>query len=231
METTIYRDSEELMKMASRVIEMENGYDSSMRGIFLDRLVSGYVQEKVEETVMMFDTIMENQKDNRRSYGDCDSIVTKLKTKGSLDRFDPVKVKENNDRARVIFSKMYGQLEKSVVSTEEVGLTVVYQAILMDNVFTDNCFLVIKTTCTDSFDGKKTEFHIRKVKPNLRVADLELIHYGDIRDKGFVLSLKSNRTNGMEINGDGGMLDHYYKFKVALRTLHDIHYEIMNYND
>ena len=53
------KDRDQLKQMASKITSMENMYDSSMRGVFLDILVSNYVEEKAEETVKMFDYIME----------------------------------------------------------------------------------------------------------------------------------------------------------------------------
>jgi hypothetical protein len=65
-------------EMASHVIKMEENFDGSTRGLFLDKLVSNYMLQYNEKIIKMFDTIYNEQKEIEQSYGDDDSFVRKI---------------------------------------------------------------------------------------------------------------------------------------------------------
>ena len=81
---------DKLIKMAESVRKMEKDGDHSMRGYFIDELVTNYVETFGDDFINMFEYIMTHQKDVYGSYGDFDSSVTKLKIVGDIvenDRF------------------------------------------------------------------------------------------------------------------------------------------------
>ena len=73
------KDDAAIKEMSTQVVAMEKKYDYSMRGVFLERLVTEYVQIMSKDLIMMFEYIMEHQKDDHGSYGDFDVTINKLK--------------------------------------------------------------------------------------------------------------------------------------------------------
>lgn len=211
--------------MAQRVRALEKKYDSSMRGVYLDSLVTEYVQLEAGKTVEMFDYIMKNQKETRETYGDIDEAVTKLKTRGSLDRYNHKSILKSRFEIDTLLSKMEG-IELTQKSQEEKP-SVEYQAMLLEDIFCGMDFLLIKITHTNySPLGPKLEFHIRRVHKKLKNAELSLVRYGDIRDSGYALSLQSDYGRPYSIEGGSGMLSHYSDFNGAYRTLLNVYNEL-----
>ena len=152
-------DNKAIEEMARRVRDLEKKYDSSMRGVYLDSLVTEYVQLEANKTVEMFDYIMENQKETRETYGDIDEAVTKINPKGSLDRYDYKSILKSRKEIDTLLSKMEGM--DLTQKTEEKKPSVEYQAMLLEDIFCGMDFLLIKITHTNySALGPKLEFHI-----------------------------------------------------------------------
>jgi len=75
---------EAIAKMASEIIKMEDSGDYSMRGVFLDQVVTEYVKNYGERFALMFNTIYDRQIEDYDDYGDIDVKVTKLKIVGDI---------------------------------------------------------------------------------------------------------------------------------------------------
>jgi hypothetical protein len=221
------KEREKLKKMAAEITSMEDKYDSSMRGVYLDILVSNYVQEKAEETVKMFDFIMTTQKEKYDSYGDIDTAVTKLKIKGFLDRFDPEKIKERKIFTRKIIRELRDlpAIDNDGIDTPIVDVE--YQAMFLEDIFCGIDFLVLKIIHKNaSLLGNAIEFHIRRVHKKIKKADLSLVKYGDLRDEGYTLSLNSTYGRPMELVDGRGMIPCYSNFESAFRALREVYIEL-----
>ena len=75
---------DKLVVMADEIRTMEKAGDYSMRGYYIDELVTNYTETFGEDFVNMFNYIMEHQQKVYDTYGDCDETVTKLKTTGDI---------------------------------------------------------------------------------------------------------------------------------------------------
>lgn len=199
------KDRENIKKMATQVQAMEGKYDSSMRGKFLDLLVSEYVSLKAGETVDMFDTIMREQKDVHDTYGDIDTAATKLKLSGTM------KPRYHGDNYETSISAMF-----------------------LDDIFCGEKFVIFKVVISpNDWEGEAKErftekqLHIRKVEKAPKKANLDLIQYGDLRDNGYCVSLISKYGREFEVQDGRGMVYYYPKFEAAFRALREIKLELV----
>lgn len=219
-----------IKKMASEVRKIEDSYDDSMRGVLLDLLVTEYVSTYKEKLIEMFDYIMKNQKEKRETYGDADSAVTKVKPTGSLDRFDPKKILESDKAVSKILD---GLMDRKPEGKKEIGERKVetsYEVMILDDIFCGVSFSVIKITSKKEGDPWSSfEFHIRRINPGTKSINLESIRYGDLRDKGYVISIKNDYfgyRDKLEIQDERGMLHFYRGFDESYRALREVYGEL-----
>ncbi len=198
------KDREQVKKMASQIKSMEEKYDSSMRGVFMDMVVTEYVALKGNETVSMYDTIMSEQKEVHDTYGDIDTAATKLQIKGEIPKG------HRND---------------------EITATAMF---LNDIFCGEKFVIFKITRAPKDLEGEmkerftEVELHIRKVEKEPKKADTSLIHYGDIRDNGYCISFVSKYgSKDFEPQDGRGMLFYYPKFEAAFRALREIKIELV----
>lgn len=103
--------------IAIKIKEKEDSYDESMRGAILIDVIDRYVEAYGEKFLQLFNDIFEKQEEAYGSYGDYDYSATKLKVSGRLrdEKYFPEKEYEEINRA-----------------------------ILLNNIFSDNYFLIIE---------------------------------------------------------------------------------------
>ena len=96
-------------EMANMLIKMEDSYDYSMRGVFMDHVVTEYVKSYGERFANMFNTIYDKQVEDYDSYGDYDVKVTKLKIVGDIvnRKHYTEKMKQNDDEKTFIAPKQF----------------------------------------------------------------------------------------------------------------------------
>ena len=97
---------------------------------------------------------MANQKDTRDTYGDIDTAATKLKIKGSLDRFDPVKLRQSNLEIRKLIRNLRELPEVLNDNVEEPIVDVEYSAMFLEDIFCGIDFLVVKRAQERFSNGK-----------------------------------------------------------------------------
>ena len=93
---------DKLVAMAEEVRNMEKEGDYSMRGYYIDELVTNYIETFGNDFVNMFTYIMEHQEKVYDTYGDCDETVTKLKTTGDIVKKD-IWTNKNSYSVRAMF--------------------------------------------------------------------------------------------------------------------------------
>ena len=189
-----YHESIKVMSgIAKSIIKFEKECDSSMRGVYLDDVVTRYVLEQVPEIVLMYEYIVANQKEDYDNYGDIDTSVTKIKVKGK-----PEYRKENYDctvtgiELRDIFS-----------DNSFVIIKVIEQHKTLENF-------------------KHIYYHVRKVFKEIKEINYkDFARYGDLRDENYVLSINSKYHNEFEFDVESGrgMLDVYREYKQFVDAL------------
>ena len=199
MEYTFDQCRDYLSQVAKKIVEMEKSFDSSMRGVWLDTLVSNYVSEMGKDFSMMFDYIMANQTEKYQSYGDIDNAVTKLKVTGS--KFE--KYPDYTYTATGIF----------------------LNDIFCDNKFV--IIKVVESHKTiERFNT--VYYHVRKVNKEPKTLNYNtLVPYGDLRDDGYVVSyvLKPFRDEITCVDGRG-MAHFYARFKEAYDAIRQPYFEL-----
>lgn len=219
-----------IKKMASEVRRIEDSYDNSMRGVLLDFLVTEYVSTYKEKLIEMFDYIMKNQKEKRETYGDADTAVTKVKPTGSLDRFDTKKILETDKSVSKILDSLMNRKPEAKPEIKERKIETSYEAMILDDIFCGVSFSLIKIISKKENDPWSSfEFHIRRVKPGTKSVNLGSIRYGDLRDEGYIISIKNDYfgyRDELEIQDERGMLHFYRGFDESYRALREVYGEL-----
>ncbi len=205
----------EASKMASRVIEMENQYDNSMEGSYLDKVITAYVQIKGELFRTYYEYIVANQKEKYDTYGDIDTAVRKLE----ITDFKPHPVYVNY---------LY-----------EVS------GIYLADIFSGRYYVIIKVIRkpkdTDKLlvagiNWSETYYHIRELPKETKKETISYpdhVQYGDCRDKGYIVSYKTDRfeDDKLETVDHRGMDYTYWRFKQFMFALSQPHYELSHNED
>lgn len=226
--------------MAADVKACEDKYDYSMRTVYLDRLVCDYTNLLVPEFIKMFEYVFDNQKDDKDSYGDIDTYVSKLR--------DETKTSPTN----MVVDEIMNSIMKRPAGTKSrdggdtVHTRVMY---LRDN---PSCaewtqWLICKqveypSTTAGLEDGEtiddasaekfrkqftKTRWHVRHVKDEPKNKSKLLPTYWDLRDEGGCLWLKSERGNEeVTVESNRGMLHVFTEFYRVYRNLQSAYYEL-----
>jgi len=199
---------EVLANMAKTIAEMENECDYSMRGVYLDILVTNYCEAKAPIMVEMFDNIMSYQKDKTDTYGDIDSRVTKLNCH-IKSKYPEITTKTEAmfledifcDKKFVIFKILESPTGETGEKWKEEGV---------------NVSKLIERLSQTKFLIKRVE---KKLPPLNKINELALNHDTDV-----VSFTYSNLHN--EWDARKGMLYKYLDFNAAFSTLRSIHVEI-----
>ncbi len=199
----IMKAYELIENMAKNIFDMENDYDSSMRGVFMDIFITEYVKNHGTDFCNMFDYITTNQFEDYKTYGDIDESVKKLKVEGDLGG-------DNED-----------------YNNEAIGMY------LRDIFSGNNFIIIkVIRTHTKLQRFTEVEYHCRKIFKELKVKKIKYkkyVQYGDTRDDGYVVSFRIPHFDRLlEVKDKRGMSSYYTKFMEALRTLKSVHYQMTN---
>lgn len=198
--------SKEVKDMSIKIVEMEDSFDYSMRGFFIDRLMCEYVENLGKRFIEMYEFIVNTQTKEYDDYGDIDTSVGKIKVTGDID-----------DK----FEK-----EDSVYSASGIYLR---------DIFSGNYFIIIKreikSESTPYFN--ETEYHVRKLLNDKSIQSVsynKFIPYGDFRDDNYVVSYKKqNRGIDREkisLSEHRGMSHFYPKFKELMDAIRQPYIEL-----
>ena len=191
--------------MAKKIYDMEEGgvFDSSMKGVFIDKFMTEYVAISGVNFCDMFDTIMEKQDKDHDTYGDIDESVTKLKITGKLGR--------DTDDYNYTATGMY--LKDIFCGNSFIVIRVVEQHKTIER------FIDI-------------EYHVRKINKEFKANTIEFkkyVQYGDIRDDGYVVTFqKPKYDQPLKVKDDRGMVGKYEKYEQALRAIRSVHNSIQH---
>ena len=187
---------DKLVVMADEIRTMEKAGDYSMRGYYIDELVTNYTETFGEDFVNMFNYIMEHQQKVYDTYGDCDETVTKLKTTGDI-------------------------VEKNVWTNKN---TYSVRAMFLEDVFCGKGFIIVELTESpiEFPEMTKTSYHVHttdKKHKSIRVMDYIKHDYHT-----FVLEYKKDFfTEGKVIldSQSKHMLYKYQNFKALIDAIRD----------
>lgn len=186
-------------RLSKEIFDIENSFDSSMRGVILDEVITNYVGLRGEKFCSMFDFIMENQKTDYQTYGDIDTSVTKINVKG--------KRKEEDDDYNYYYHAMF------------------LNDIFCGNMFV---ILKIVEELKDHKNIKTTEFRVTKVSKEVKYVDLTNLGYGDVRDNNYVVTFQSFKSRPIEVKDRRGMADFYHRYKEAEYAITQPYLELSN---
>jgi hypothetical protein len=188
---------EDIKNMSKSVLEMENSFDYSMKGFFIDTLVTNYCELKLKETINKFEFIMDNQKKDNDTYGDMDESFNKL----------PV-IKFNYDNTEDFDYNVTGVLVKDIFQGNNFVVIKVVES----------------TKKADNFIS--TTYHVRRVTNGeiKKINYSKYVTYGDIRDDNFVFTLEHKFfTPELKLSDSRGMITYYryiYDFIWVIDCIH-----------
>jgi hypothetical protein len=197
-------------KMAVDVITMEDSHDSSMRGVFLDTLVSEYVKNYGERFALMFNTIYDQQSEVCDDYGDIDVKVTKLEIIGDIiDR-------KNYTNGMLEFDKKYDYSAKAFLLTDCCGCngSFIIAKIVKQSKLTDSINTYYFVCETDNDDLEKVDLS-------------KLSRYAET----CIVEWKFNQPyDGWELTNHKRMLYFYNKFKGLIDTIMTPYWQLTQEN-
>lgn len=180
--TDISKCRDKVSKMAQTIIDMESSFDSSMKGFFIDNIVTEYINILSNNIVEKYDYIVENQKEKYDSYGDADESFTKLDVKNFKPKYpDDYNYEVSGALVKDIFQGKSFVVVKIVAKHKEI----------------------------ERFE--QTYFHVRKVEKDIKTIDYKKhINYGDFRDNNYVISFsKEILRDKFEMNDSRGGIFYY----------------------
>ncbi len=84
------KEQEEVSKMAKQIFDMEKAGDSSMRGVWMDRVVTEYVELHFPKIIEFYDIIKSQQTEEKESYGDFDLTCEFLPITNAKGRYPTI---------------------------------------------------------------------------------------------------------------------------------------------
>jgi hypothetical protein len=211
----IDQDQEELKKMSRRIIQMENQYDDSMRGVFLDQVVSEYVEQKGLHAIQIYEQIVKEQLKDSDSYGDIDTSIIKLKVVGNFDSTpDPDYIFEKEG--------IFVRDNPSCSSETEWVIIKITKTHIEDQDYTKEL--------ADKF--KEIGYYFYSVRGEKKKIDLsKLGKYKDMRDDNFITSFESRFNGQLRMQDKRGMMYRYHAFEHLYRNLLSVEYELNENKD
>lgn len=194
-------------KMAADIIGMEDSYDYSMRGVFLDTLVTEYVKNYGERFALMFNTIYDQQKEVYDDYGDCDVKVNKLEIIGDIiDR-------KNYTKGMLEFDKKYDYSAKAFLLTDCCGCNgsfIVAKIVKQSKQFADSTDTTYFVCETDNDDLQKVD--LSKLSRHAETC---------------IVEWKFNQPyDGWELPNHSRMMYFYNKFKGLIDTIRTPYWQL-----
>jgi hypothetical protein len=209
---------ERVKQYATQTINLEKHFDWSMDGVFLDLLVTEYVNLKIPEFVERYEFIINNQEKQSDWYGDIDTTINKLKVVGK---------NHNHEHWKDLYEfKLSGIFVLDNCSCAE-----------------DTKWVIIKEEKNPYKKGKELKdltdeqikrhfpievsYHLRIVKKIFKdeIDISKILTYGDLRDTGYIASFvfdKYDQKWGVKDNR--GMLNWFDKFKHLTQNINTAHY-------
>lgn len=194
-------------KMAVDIIAMEDSYDSSMRGVFLDTLVTEYVKHYGERFALMFNTIYDNQVEDYDDYGDIDVKVYKLKIVGEITdrKYMTDKMKKWDDEHCIYSAKAF-LLEDCCGSS---GMFIISEVTKQSKNF------------SDTYDKIYTVHQVKKIVDKIDLTTLSP-HSEDC-----IVQWKFNKPyDELEIPNQRRMMYWYNKFKNLIDTIRTPYWQL-----
>lgn len=190
-----------IKEMSKSIVAMEETFDSSMRGVLLDTLVTNYVEERGKAFCDMFEYLMKNQEKNRASYGDSDVAVTKIK----ITVVEQTKYHKNEATGLVVYDIFCDNIfviVKLVSTHKEEGLS-------------------------DIFD---TRYFVRKIAKECKTFSLKkAMGYDNSENNSPVVEFRIGfLRKELTIFHGRGMSRTYAKFEDAYRALKSAYHELTN---
>ncbi len=188
MSKSLISDIDVVAEMAKKIFDMENSGDSSMKGVWLDRLVSDYVELHFPIIKEFYEFIVANQKETTSSYGDHDYVCTKMSVKNGKGRY--LNLYDYTFEGMLlddIFSSNKFLIVKEYAKHKEVGF--------LDAI----------------------NFHIRKVDYNKKFKSIAYDKYINSDFNSMIVSFEINYIGKRErfkyISNQSGMLINFKKFR------------------
>jgi hypothetical protein len=179
-----------IQDIASKILEIEDGYDYSMRGVILDQVVSEYIKLYGVRFAEMFKIIYDNQVDVYDTYGDADVSVRKLDIVGEYIK--------------------YGRRDKYNYSCRAI--------LLEDLCGSSGQFLIIEIgkVSIEYPDDIEMQYHVRVV--DVDITEIDVMKYLKV-DENFVVSYQHHSAFGWELLDYSRLLSCYNNFKNMIDTL------------
>lgn len=200
------KHQQKIKQYAENIIKMEDSYDESMEGAFLDSVVTEYINQKAKPVIDIIEKIFTEHKSYDDFYGDDDMRIT---------TFDTVK---NTPKVENIFKN-------------KPDPDVVWSALQ----FQDNCgsndFIIIKEKTDKGFIIKEKYFIYNCQHEPMKTVDYKkIIEYGDFRDPKYVMAFKTEQYSGdvveFEILENRYAMKTYKKFQRVLSDLRNVEYSL-----
>jgi hypothetical protein len=186
-----YREMKQTIQdIASKILEIEDGYDYSMRGVILDQVVSEYIKLYGVRFAEMFKVVYDSQVDVYDTYGDVDVSVTKLEVVGEYIR--------------------YGKRDSYTYSCRAI--------LLEDLCGSSGQFVIIEIgkVSVKYPDDIEMQYHVRVVDED--ITEIDVLKYLKVNDN-FVVSYQHHSAFGWELLDYTKLLYCYNKFKNMIDTI------------
>lgn len=188
-----YREMKIIIKdLASKILEIEDGYDYSMRGVILDQVVSEYIKLYGVRFAEMFNIIYDKQVVVYATYGDVDVSVTKLDIVGEYIKY------RRSDR--------YNYSCRAILLEDLCG--------------SSGQFLIIEIgkVSIEYPDDIEMQYHVRVVDED--ITEIDVMKYLKV-DENFVVSYQHHSAFGWELLDYTRLLYCYNKFKNMIDTIRE----------
>lgn len=195
-----YREQRKNIKdLASKILEIEDGYDYSMRGVILDQVVSDYIKLYGDRFAEMFRVIYDKQDEVYDTYGDADVSVRKLDIVGEYVKYRRSDRYNYSCRA-ILLEDLCGSSGKFVII--EIGkVSIEYP------------------------DDIETQYHVRVVDND--ITEIEVMKYLKV-DDAFVVSYQYHSAFGWELSDYTRLLYFYNRFKNLIDTIRTPYWHYTN---
>jgi hypothetical protein len=188
----IEKDRDRIKSRAKALMDAEDGYDWSMRDVFLDKFVTEAVTIRAKEYMGYIDQILDDQIDLEEISG----IQTKV-----------VKVDGEPFGWKYYKNDCTYELEALLIYRDQSLSWIVFREIVLPN-----------------YDPTKfsLNYHVREItlKGGLDMESIDEVSYkkyckyGDLRDKGSVISLgRGFSDDELKVDGENSMLSYYRQWQ------------------
>lgn len=169
--------------MAQQIVDMEDAYDSSMKSVFMDQVVTEYVSARSSKIAEMFYFITSRVIED--SFGEYDSTIKKIPLKDEIP-------------------------DTSWVGLPDYSCTT--EAYSFNDIFSSNYYVVFTRVISFGGQAFMKEIWVRKVKEQAEVADWALLSKDQPYDDAFVFNISEQRDHGFMNANHRGSLYNYTKF-------------------